>query len=85
MIVSLITSAYFLPNNRGLLYLAPTLSFTTMVLTSEKIIVFNIIITNDDKDGANTRFVKWQKMPTISYRYPSLISTISKIEEDEIN
>lgn len=39
MIASLMTSARFLPNDRGLLYLAPTLSLTTMVLTSEKMIV----------------------------------------------
>jgi hypothetical protein len=44
--------------------------------------VFDVIATDDDEDA---RPPKRQRLPAVSCRYPSPASTVSKIQEDEID
>jgi hypothetical protein len=44
--------------------------------------VFNVIAIDDDEDAQP---LKRRRLPAVSCRYPSPASTISKIQEDEID
>jgi hypothetical protein len=44
--------------------------------------VFDVIDTDDDKDGADTRSAKQRKLPAVSCRYPGPASTAPNMQED---